>query len=503
MADNSPSHKVVPLDKAPITAPMKRLQQKIRINSLLLRATWLGPLVLGLLWLAMWRVSALLEYAPHVSVWFPPAAVSFAALLLLGRKALLPLLCAALLATFWEDDLYQSHQPWQQLLLSGGLFGAAHLLSYGVGAAALNWVIARTQRQKLPAAILAMLVLGAISALLAALLGTQALVVGGIMDQEEAAQSWLPWWIGDLVGVVVLTPLFISVISRLYPKSGAWLSQLGLRHLREPLLPYIVKLLASMALLLLTMALTADFRYPDVAFTAFFLSIPQMWIVYTESPLRSGLSLALLSTLTALGIKWFGLGDHALIYQFAINVLAASTYFGLTVPILASHNSQLRQMVLMDSLTQVASRSHFFEQASQEIMRARHYGKPISLVVFDIDHFKEINDSFGHSVGDCALVEVAKAVQQELRQADLLGRFGGDEFLLLLPGTNLAEACHTADRLRQAIKQITAEGQSLAGSFGVVEVVEAESLMAAFDRADAQLLAAKRGGRDQVCASAG
>ncbi|EKE68928.1 sensor domain-containing diguanylate cyclase [Gallaecimonas xiamenensis] len=487
----------------PEPALPQSLPWRLRFNAILVRYPLLSHLLLALLWLGMWRASALLEYAPHASIWFPPAGVSFAALLLVGRRALPSLWVCGLISTFWENSLYQSQHPWPVLVSAGVLFALAHSLSYWLGAAFIQLLAKKALRHNLPKIILTFLLVGPMAALLATAFGTQALALGGVMPEAAARNIWLAWWIGDLIGVVVLTPLFVSLVAQIYPKSGAWLSDVGLRQEGGPLYGYLTKLLLSALLLTLAMVLTAQFHYQEVAFSVFFLCIPQMWIVYTENPLRGGLSLAILSTLTALWIKLMGLSEHALIYQFAINVLAASTYFGLTVPVLVSHNVRLRELALEDNLTKVASRNHFFDQAQQELQRAAHYRQPIALVVFDIDHFKDINDSLGHSAGDSALRQVAKAARQQLRQADLLGRFGGDEFLLLLPGSNLAEAQVAAHRLRRALQGIRVKGpeQPLSGSFGVVEVAEDEDIFAAFDRADGLLLEAKRLGRNRVQAS--
>ncbi|WP_417359889.1 diguanylate cyclase [Gallaecimonas pentaromativorans] len=494
----------MPHDQRNVIASDPPLGTTVAANALLLRFPWLSDLLLILLWMASWRIASLMEYAPHASIWFPPSGVTFAAFLLLGKRALPAIVFCGLASTFWEDMLDQSQHSLSELLQSGLLFGVVHSLSYWLGAAITLLVIRRSSRHNLPTVILAFLLLGPLSALLATFTGTQALAVTSILSGSDISQIWLAWWIGDLIGIIALTPLCIGLISRFYPRCGSWILELGLRQSGSDRYGFVMKLLLSALLLTLTMTATAQFHHDEVAFSIFFMCIPLMWIVHTETPLRSALSLALLSTLTAVGIKMLALSDHALVYQFAISVLAASTYFGLTVPVLVSHNARLRQIALEDGLTKAASRSHFFEQAEQEVLRARHYRQPISLVVFDIDHFKSINDKYGHSVGDMALVAVASTVKRQLRQADILGRFGGDEFMMLLPGDTLSQARETADRMRLALMQLTVQGpiQGLAGSFGVVEVMETETIMEAFDRADRHLLEAKRAGRNQVAISA-
>jgi len=226
----------------------------------------------------------------------------------------------------------------------------------------------------------------------------------------------------------------------------------------------------------------------------FFLIIPQMWVVYTESPFRGALSIALVSTVIAILVAVLGLNQHALVYQFAICVIAASAYFGFAVPALMAQNRHLAELALTDGLTHTYTKTHFFECSERKLADARSQGTPVSLIVLDIDRFKAINDSLGHAAGDQVLVNLVRAVRKQLRQSDLIGRFGGDEFMVLLPGLALDRAEATAERLRQALAALSQGGQEprLSASFGVVAVGEGESIMEAFRRADERLLQAKR-----------
>lgn len=460
----------------------------------------LRSLALGGAWLLLWRLAVLMEYAPHASIWFPPAGLSFAAFLILGLRALPVVMLCSLTATFWVDDLYQMQQSWVQLAYTGVLFGAAHSFSYYCGAALLKQLIRRSFSDALPKIILSFLILGTLSSLLAALTGTQVLAGSGLIEPQDAGAIWLPWWIGDMAGTIVLTPLFIGLLSWRYPLIESWLGGLDFQRSGEGMYGFLSKLLISTSLLTLTMLLAAKFRYSEVSFAVFFLIIPQMWIVYTESAFRAALSLAVFSILTAIWVAALSLMDFALVYQFAICVISASAYFGLAVPVLTAHNKQLRELALNDSLTKVASRLYFFERAEQEVARAKRYGHPTSLLVFDIDHFKQINDEFGHTAGDSALIAVADTISKGLRQSDILGRFGGDEFLLLLPGTALDKASETAERLRQALQAVKVDGTRhfLSGSFGIVQIEPSEDFQEAFERADKCLLKAKKAGRNQI-----
>ncbi len=457
-------------------------------------------LSLALAWLALWRISALMQYAPHASLWFPPAGLSLAALLVMGWRAVPVLIACSVATTFWTQSIYQSQLAWHTLLESGLLFGTVHCASYGFGAALLRRFVRSTSLQSLPVLIVAFLAIGSASSLAASLTGVQSLRLTGMISPEGASGLWLPWWIGDMAGALVLTPMFLGLLSRGYPQIQAWFGGLDFRARHQGTGRYLGKLAASVFLLSVVMLVAAHFRHREIAFAVFFLIIPQMWIVYTESPFRSAVSLALFSTVLALWVAILGLAGQALVYQFALCVIAASAYFGLAVPALVASNRELSELAFRDGLTKVASKQHFFDRSEQALADARRFGQPVSLIMLDIDRFKDINDSYGHAVGDQALVRLAATVRMQLRRSDVFGRFGGDEFMLLLPGMDHAQAVATAERLRKLLHRTEIPGTTrhLTASFGVAAVRAGESLMQAFKRADRRLLEVKRSGRNRI-----
>ena len=166
--------------------------------------------------------------------------------------------------------------------------------------------------------------------------------------------------------------------------------------------------------------------------------------------------------------------------------------------------AEVQTMATIDWLTNLYNRRHFFRLGEEEIARARRYRHPISVIMIDIDHFKSVNDTHGHSVGDEVLCSIAKRILAGLRQSDIAGRYGGEEFAIVLPETDLPSAAATvAERLRDTIAARpidTAEGPlHVTISVGVAGVdVERESLLDALSRADAGLYAAKHAGRNRV-----
>lgn len=157
---------------------------------------------------------------------------------------------------------------------------------------------------------------------------------------------------------------------------------------------------------------------------------------------------------------------------------------------------------LQDSLTQLPNRAAFDERYDLEVKRQRRTHKPLSLIVIDIDHFKKINDSFGHSVGDRALQIVAKMLKKAIRETDFVARYGGEEFVMLFPGAGVAQLTKLLEQLREKISQIPFKFKdkkiTVTISIGATDVKVSDQGRDAFDRADAALYQAKNQGRNRV-----
>ena len=166
---------------------------------------------------------------------------------------------------------------------------------------------------------------------------------------------------------------------------------------------------------------------------------------------------------------------------------------------------RLNHLVTVDHLTGARTRRYVFEQMERQASSKARHGTPLSVIMLDLDHFKSVNDRFGHPVGDRALQAVALAITGQLRDGDILARVGGEEFLVLLPMTGLAAAMQLAERLRQTLAATTiSEGThqiALPASFGVAELQEGEDLNAWYQRLDATLYRAKSRGRNALAAA--
>ncbi len=163
----------------------------------------------------------------------------------------------------------------------------------------------------------------------------------------------------------------------------------------------------------------------------------------------------------------------------------------------------VQQLAITDSLTGLFNRRHFFDQAEREFQRARRYRRPLCAIMLDIDHFKRVNDTYGHAAGDQVLQALAARCRENLRDMDLLGRYGGEEFVALLPENDLPGTRDAAERLRQHVAEMpidTSRGPvAVTVSLGVAVCTEnCAELAALIAQADQALYVAKSAGRNQV-----
>ncbi|WP_341707979.1 diguanylate cyclase [Halopseudomonas sp.] len=170
---------------------------------------------------------------------------------------------------------------------------------------------------------------------------------------------------------------------------------------------------------------------------------------------------------------------------------------------LESANTKLQELALRDGLTGLLNRRYWESCLEREFARHQRYDNPVSLVIFDIDHFKRVNDTYGHQTGDEVIRAVSGVTSHLVRETDFAGRYGGEEFVVLLPGTNLDGAAQFAERLRASVEQQVLDYQgsplTFTISLGVAtisdDMVDYQALL---ERADKALYASKEGGRNMV-----
>jgi len=158
-----------------------------------------------------------------------------------------------------------------------------------------------------------------------------------------------------------------------------------------------------------------------------------------------------------------------------------------------------RELAERDALTRIANRYRLEQALQQECRRAQRFREPLAVIAMDVDDFKPINDRYGHAQGDAALVHVVENLRTCLRDHDLLARWGGDEFVMVMPQTTLDEALVVAGRLRQAMVQVEQIGECrLTLSYGVVQWQEGEGQSDLLGRADKALYRAKSAGKNAI-----
>lgn len=184
----------------------------------------------------------------------------------------------------------------------------------------------------------------------------------------------------------------------------------------------------------------------------------------------------------------------------ALLLAAITLLFLRTRRRLEEARAALQTMATTDTLTGLANRGALFHRIGQELERHRRSAEPICCVLCDVDHFKRVNDRFGHEEGDRVLKDVAQQFRNTLRAYDVVGRFGGEEFLVILPNTELSAARAIAARLREVVETNVRVGgkEPATASFGVALCEKGEAVDAFLARADEALYKAKRNGRNRV-----
>jgi diguanylate cyclase (GGDEF)-like protein len=158
-----------------------------------------------------------------------------------------------------------------------------------------------------------------------------------------------------------------------------------------------------------------------------------------------------------------------------------------------------RKLAETDALTSVANRYRLEKALPQACDRAQRFRQPLSLIAMDIDDFKNINDHYGHALGDAALVQVVESVKRCVREGDLLARWGGDEFIVILPDTQLADARHLAENIRHGLQSLLPVGDfQITMSFGVVQRFDEEQQTGLMARADQALYRSKIAGKNVI-----
>ena len=234
---------------------------------------------------------------------------------------------------------------------------------------------------------------------------------------------------------------------------------------------------------------------------------------------RAGILFTVLEVLYFSAIFYFMTGDHTptvtIFFAIILNIFLVGLFICLLSRAVFSTLQQESRMTEaaieeaihrseLDALTGLYNRTALYRELSARIRQARKTGAPLSIILFDFDHFKEINDTYGHAVGDECLAVLSGLLRERVRGTELAARYGGEEFVLVLPGTGLSGAAARADISRQRLEERTFSGHGapfhLTVSAGVAAWTDGMDAAALIDLADKRMYIAKEAGRNQVCA---
>jgi diguanylate cyclase (GGDEF)-like protein len=238
--------------------------------------------------------------------------------------------------------------------------------------------------------------------------------------------------------------------------------------------------------------------------SAVLFALPVLWQCLFFGRRGAGAILFLVATGEALALHALGRYGYP---ERWVDVMVSTTAIAVVVTALEERNERLLATVSMearmDPLTGLLNRRGFDERAAAELTPALREAQSFALVIFDIDHFKLVNDQWGHDVGDRVLRHVGKLLREQARDVDILARFGGEEFVVLLPDTDIDGAQAFADRVRESLVRRTGGLPSVRLSAGIRDGEPTSEIVSLLAEADLALYEAKRAGRDRTTVFAG
>jgi diguanylate cyclase (GGDEF)-like protein len=433
------------------------------------------------------------------AVW-PPSGIALAAILIFGRRVWPGVWLGAALV-----NLTVASSPFAAVAIGSGntleaLAGAA-LIQRHIAAAPPYFDRARN--------VVRFVAYAAMCSTVAATVGVSSLVAEGAVPWPEFAANWGTWWHGDTAGIIIVTPLILTWSVRqeiVWTAARMW------------------EAAAFASSLLLTTFLVFGQGNPfPSSLPLTFLILPFIiWAAFRFSRREVTTAIAAICSIavwqTVEGLGPFALGSLNLELLVLLAFISTVVTTGLvlsaavgerarTLKRLADAMQELQEQAHTDPLTGLANRRFLWEFLQREWIRARRRMSPLAVVMIDLDHFKLVNDTFGHDAGDQVLVDVAVLLKAHVRGSDMACRFGGEEFALVLPDATLEAVQRRAEGIRDAIRGLepTHRGRRLGrmtASLGIAlcpdHAPDPESLLRASDQA---LYEAKAGGRDRVVVS--
>lgn len=220
-----------------------------------------------------------------------------------------------------------------------------------------------------------------------------------------------------------------------------------------------------------------------------------------ETLVKSGKTVVCEHNLTVPSGRTFYIRHHCRTFYNIIGQPMTTVGLILDITDEHEHSIDLEQLSITDELTQLYNRRRINAILAESLDAYHRYHMGVSVIMIDLDHFKRINDNFGHQVGDEVLVKVAKTIKDHIRSVDKAGRWGGEELLVICPNTSLENAAELAEKLRKtlmAMPRLSPGMDAVTASMGVAQILPGESLDDLMERVDTALYEAKNNGRNQV-----
>jgi diguanylate cyclase (GGDEF)-like protein len=450
---------------------------------LMLFAIYFGTARIGLSFGAVSRFATL--------VWFP-SGIAIAVLLHFGYRLWPGIFVGAFLANLLHGA---------PLFVAIGI-GIGNTLEALVGTYLLKRNGFRSSLDHLRDILVLVLLAMPLSALISATIGVSSLLLGKVIVVSSYYPTWCAWWVGDMISILILTPFLLAWSKWSQAKvSGKQMAEIGI------LTAFV---LAVGLIVFLRLLHTDQGNYP----MTYLVFPPLIWTALRFGP-RGAISaifalviLAIVGTIQGMASFSAGsLSERLFLLQSFMGIIAVTTLILAAVMAERRELEQRKQerilaLATIDPLTELPNHRTLLAQADQELERAQRYERACSLLFLDLDHFKALNDGYGRATGDAVLCEFASLIRAQLRRMDVVGRWGGEEFVAILPEMQTDEALALAEAVRAAVAAHTFNvggGIHLTCSVGMASypthAQEREGLLTAADHA---MYGAKHFGRNQV-----
>lgn len=463
----------------------------------------LGQLILlaGIYFVAA-KLSLLLAIPPGyaTAVW-PPSGIALAASLLLGYRMWPGIWLGATLV-----NVTVAMSP-----VAAVIIGTGNTLEALAGAALIRHFIGVPRRFARGRDVVIFVAAAAVSCTIAATVAVVSLAIGGSVSLQEFLPNWWTWWQGDVTGIIIVTPLILSWSAR---RRAPWLREKKLEAVCFGSLLVVVAHFAfsfgdsaglpspfTLTFAILPFMIWAALRFSQRVVTTAIAASCAIAVYHTVGDLRPPAPASLNESLLVL------LAFISTVVVTGLVLSAVMTERGRAMDRLSRALADLREQAITDPLTELYNRRYLWEFLQREWIRAKRSEDPLAVIMIDLDHFKRVNDTYGHDAGDSVLMGVADLLKAHIRGSDIACRFGGEEFALVLTDVMPDAARRRAEGIRNAIRRFEPSHRErrlgrITASLGVAlfpdHADDPESLLRASDQA---LYEAKAAGRDRVVVS--